>query len=287
MNQLTCALCVACQLLFAAAPASAGDKDFPCGTGGFVLEKSNARSVTVEIDLTDSNRNVSNPDPKYGWPKTIELNAGNGYMERVMVGIVDPNPTPHVVGFPGICDIKQTTRIIRGANRTGNAGGVGLVADLELESIFVDPDTGRLLLQGLFATIAGRLGDGITVLVPDIFGDVNGDGVLGDGDTLYSMVDMTLYLDAIPTFSLGDTFRIVNGRVAGLRGMIFSSTPFTYNAVDGFVGSMVTLDGTVEALHGITPVTEIPEPSTWFLVTVGMLCLAGWARCERASISFH
>jgi len=47
-----------------------------------------------------------------------------------------------------------------------------------------------------------------------------------DDDVLYSLVDLNTYLNSIPSFSLGDSFAVVDGTTPALPGMSFSTTPF-------------------------------------------------------------
>lgn len=255
------------------APVVARSIDFPCGTAGTVTETSNGKRASITINLTNSDRNISNPDPKYGWPITIQLNGNEmpPYTATVSVGSLEGIP-PHLNGFPGVCDIKQTTKILQ---------NTGEVADLEIESIFHDPDTNQALIQDVFGTIAGKLGFESPVRVPDLFADTNGDGLVGEGDVLYSMVDVNEYIEKTVSFSLGDTFRITNGLAAGLPGMMFSSSPFIYSAATGFSGTPVDLDGTIEAFHELTPTPTIPEPMTFFLLGIGIVGLLSCGRLHN------
>lgn len=122
------------------------------------------------------------------------------------------------------CDVKNITNLDRRSP--------GETADLDIESLFID-STDNVRFEDVFGRIRIALGTGGEVLIPDLYADTNGDGILDDSDTLYSLVDLHQYLQAIPTFSLGDTFMIVNGEVNSLPGMLFSSTPFTFDPAVG------------------------------------------------------
>jgi hypothetical protein len=248
--------------------ARAKNIDFPCGTAGTIAEKASG-PATVTVYLTNNDRNIT-PVPE--WPKTVMLTANDKppFTAILSAGTLETNP-PHLRGYPGVCDAKQITKMMK---------STGEVADLDLESIFHDPDTDQFLIQDLFGTIAGNLGFETPVRVPDLFADTNGDGMLGEGDVLYSTVDMSQYIHVLPDFALGDTFTISNGLIAGLPGMMFSTTPFTYDPIVGISGTPANLEGTVEALHEITPVPDIPEPASLLLVGSGALALIGYARCR-------
>jgi hypothetical protein len=75
-----------------------------------------------------------------------------------------------------------------------------------------------------------------------------------DPDLLYSLVDMHQYLKAIPNFALGQVFSIVNGQVDASPGMLFSTTPFVFDASapTGFDYTPFSGDGTTGSLHGLT-----------------------------------
>jgi len=158
---------------------------------------------------------------------------------------------------------------------------VGATNDLMIESVAYSTLLGRYFLIDDFGTIARKIGLFIEVGVPDLYADTNGDGSIGPGDVLYSLVDLNIYLDSVPSFSLGDHFSIVGGTVAGLPGMMFSTTPFVFDPLTGFsttgafsgaFSSAFTGDGVVLARHGMT--ATVPEPGEWALLMVGF-CLLG------------
>jgi hypothetical protein len=125
---------------------------------------------------------------------------------------------------------------------------------LKIESVYFDPETGEYVLQNIFGTIADILGLGVKVSVPDLYADL---------PVLYSLVDLNVYLDSIPTFQLGQTFMVNDGTVAGLSGMQFSTTPFTFDEFTGFSGTPYTGPATADTDHDLV---ATPEPSTGFLL---------------------
>jgi hypothetical protein len=159
-----------------------------------------------------------------------------------------------------VVDVRQTLKILKNS---------GEVSDLSIESLLFDPVSGKFELVNIFGTLADRQ---ITdeVLIPDLFGDTNKDGVLGDSDVLYSLVDLNIYLNSIPSFSLGDSFAVVDGTTLALPGMSFSTTPFTFDAGTGFSGTPYTGTGVAEGEHGVS---VIPEPSAIVLFGTGLLGL--------------
>jgi hypothetical protein len=77
--------------------------------------------------------------------------------------------------------------------------------------------------------LASVRGVGASVDFPVLFGDTNGDGEAGgEGDLLYNLVDLRIYLDGAPSIIDGHLF-IIGGTVEGLPGMLFSITPFTFS----------------------------------------------------------
>ena len=100
----------------------------------------------------------------------------------------------------------------------------------------------------------------------------------GRGDHLYGLVDLNQYLRAIPTFTLGDSFHVVNGKVAGLPGMLFSTTAPAYNPNNldiGFDGTPFTGDATAFTMHQLA---SVPEPNAPLVALAGAIALAGLMR---------
>ena len=119
--------------------------------------------------------------------------------------------------------------------------------------------------------------------MPDLYADTNGDGVIGTGDNLYSLINLN---DALtvpePSFSLGDPFNIVNGRVAELPSMYFSSTPFVFDlanigAVDGLIYTPFTGKAVAITDHAFF---DVPGP----LPLLGVAAAFGYSRKLRKRI---
>lgn len=270
-----------------------------CGTSARIVEHT-TRPANVDIRLTDNGQNFifavqvqthvipgrngafSDPfDVPAGFMGGIACDAHNYTVVMPPSGAplppVDPNPPLQPpVPAPG-----------------GGAGGPASL--LYIESLIYDPDAHLLELEGVFDQLVRGAGSNATVRIPDLFADTNEDGLLGDGDALYSLVELGIYLRSVPSFDLNDTFSIVNGRVATLPGMIFSTTPFTFDptllsstfgdvnlgGVPGFVGTPAYGMATLLAIH---EVTSIPEPATPLLFAVALAGLAMCAGIRRHAV---
>lgn len=279
-----------------ASPVLAGDPKKPgtttiVGTGE-ITETTDLASATVSVVPTDGATHViTGITPKTDWPKTRLI----GY---------DPNRKTHTDGHitvptwvktidakgkttdVPVKDYEQTT-VDNNAKPPApkkliqSSPSFGATLDLSIESMLTDSATGLYYLVNPFFSIAGRIGINTRIWVPDLFADTNGDGAIGDGDYLYSLVDMDIYLNAAPSFHLGDKFQIVNGVVATLPGMWFSDSPFGFDPTLGFTtnGSPVKsptfsgfsfpsggTDAEARAAHGLT---AIPEPESWVMMLAG------------------
>lgn len=152
----------------------------------------------------------------------------------------------------------------------GGGGGAGPKADLMIESIIAGPH--GFQLDDIFNTISLSRGDNVPVTIPDLYA-ANADRTLTSGGVLYSLVDLNIFLANPPVTSLGDTFQVVNGQVAGLPGMFFSTTPFTFDSNTGFSDPAYTGNAIEETNHVLT---STPEPSAWLLLASGMAGLVAW-----------
>jgi hypothetical protein len=168
---------------------------------------------------------------------------------------------------------------------------VGEISDLSIESIAFDSSTNLYGLSNIFGTIARKVGVGTTVTIPDLYADTNGDGIIGAGDVLYTLVDLNIFLDQTHSFNFGDTFDIANGVIAGLEGLWFSASPFVFDPATGFstdgvpVGAKAfaaggfTGTGVLESNHGVT---ATPEPSTWGMMLLGLGLVGSTLRRKRS-----
>ncbi len=114
--------------------------------------------------------------------------------------------------------------------------GVGAMSVLSIATFWHEA-SGDWLHEGYLGRLLIEFPTRPYIHIPDLFADTNGDGVVGNGDILYSLVDLFTYLSAPPTFVIGDQFYIENGRVAGLPGMYFSATPIIVDPVLGPIPS--------------------------------------------------
>lgn len=159
--------------------------------------------------------------------------------------------------------------------------GIGGMSILDIDSWWIDPDTGLWVKEGLFDRLSVRYDfKAISLNIPDLFADTNGDGVIGDGDVLYSFVNIYQFTVNAPVFSLGDWFTIVNGQVPGLEGMWFSPTPIYVDPVlgpqpsggawynSGQFQSWSTGNAVAMSAHSLY-VPHIPEPATWAMMIAG------------------
>lgn len=250
-------------LLFAAFVAMCGNAAIaadqpsgpPCvpgqpGRGGIVTEHSRQPNATFIVHLTDFNyQDIPGADL---FPPSIPDGAGGTTIVPLNVPAMD-----------GLCDARNETLL-----PPLHGGGAGGRSDLSIESVFYNPDTQRFELLNIWGTIAQQLGEGASVAIPDLYiADAN--GVLDD-HVLYSLVDLAVYTLAVPSFAEGDVFDIVNGQVAGLPGMYFSTTPFSFDSLTGFSDPPYTGRAIAETQHGFTTIPVIPEPATMTLLAAGL-----------------
>jgi hypothetical protein len=184
--------------------------------------------------------------------------------------------TLFVPGSVGACDAWNLT--IPGPPNGVGPGGVGgsARAKLWIETIYRNPITGAYYLGSDSNAIYAAVGPYVMVMIPDLYADTNHDGKIGAGDLLYSLVDLSDYLKAVPTFYFGEKFNIVDGKVSSLPGMYFSSTDFVLNlgppnldpSDNGpFDWTPVTTTGVVGSVHGLE---AVPEPSSIVLLGTGL-----------------
>lgn len=172
----------------------------------------------------------------------------------------------------------------------------GAANDLMIEAIVRDPATGRFILVDAFGTLHRKVGASREVLVPDLFADTNGDGIIGTGDLLYSLVDLTIWPEHLPSVLLGDSFVIVDGQVAELPGMWFATTPFIFDPETGLRSTglsssspavyslgngarrFTTAGAVTNAMHGFS---ATPEPTSWAFLVAGFGMVGTASRRRR------
>lgn len=233
------------------------------GRGGTVTEHSRQPGATFIVHLTDfDHEDIPGQDR---FPPSIADGHGGTTIAPLEIPVMD-----------GLCDARND--IILPEQIAGGGGGAGgPKSDLSIESVHYDPITQRYQLLNIWGTISQQLGDLAVVAIPDLF-IANSNGLL-DGVTLYSLVDLAVYVHALPVFAEGEGFNIVNGQVASLPGMRFSTTPFTFDPVTGFSDPPYTGMAIAEAQHGFTP--GVPEPSSVALLAGGMAALLGASRRSK------
>jgi PEP-CTERM motif len=216
----------------------------------------NVSTVTVNLTGSGTFGNMVLVTP--GWPKQ-ETIQGDGAEDFQI-----PNSVPVNGTLTNVLDVNVVWKDLKTNIVTGS------VANLSMESLRFDPQSGQYALVDIFTTVAGLAGPAGSVFVPNVLDDS------GTGD-LYSLVDLSVYLNAPPVFTSGDIYSITNGTDASLPGMMFSTTPFTFDSNTGFVGTPFTGLGIVDGSSGLS-VAPVPEPSTLALLAVGFLGLGGALR---------
>jgi hypothetical protein len=226
----------------------------PRPENGRLRETTTAKDAEVTIDVTDDKGKVI---PNDRFPRKFGLGTETEGGPSIIIIIPDKVGSLGGDSVP-VIDVRQVLKILKNS---------GEVSDLSIESMVFDPVSGTYELVNVFGTLADRQ---ITyeVRIPDLFGDTNKDGILGDADILYSLVDLNIYLNSIPSFSLGDSFTIANGTTSALPGMQFSTTPFDFDPGTGFSGTPYSGTAVAEGEHGVT---VIPEPSAIVLIGIGLI----------------
>ena len=235
--------------------ASYAQVTIPRPENGKLRETTNEKSVTITVDVTDKNGKTI---PSDRFPRSFEF--GTNTEPTIQIPIpTQVNRSDNGEAEP-IVDVTKTITVAKN-------GLPGEMNNSSIEAIFFDPATKQFDLGNIFGVLTNRVG-GEEIIIPNLFADTNGDGLLGPGDLLYTLVDLNVYLNLVPTFSLGDSSDIVNGQVAGLPGMMFSTTPFVFSADSGFAGTPFTGVGAAEVETGIA---AVPEPATWAMMLLGFL----------------
>src|SRR5262249_24457735 len=138
----------------------------------------------VTVNLTDENGNVIVGN---GFPVTA-----NNIAAHTTVGVMVP-AAPNGIKH---CDAINTWQAVAAAGGGGGSPvGVGAQAVVRLESYIFDPNLRRFQMESIFDFLGHAVGDGVFISVPDLWADTNGDGQIGDGDVLYSLVNLRAFLN--------------------------------------------------------------------------------------------
>jgi hypothetical protein len=244
--------------------------------GGIVRETStNGAFTDFTVWPTDpqGNRITGNDANGNAWPQTARnVRRDQSYDFVVPAG---------QIGGRNTADWTQESRIHSRDNNSITISGA--INSLDIESVFFDAPSHQYYMDGNFALLHDVLGDGVFIHIPDLFADTNGSGLIDDGDVLYSMVDLRQYLVAPPNFDDNQGFQIVDGQLAGLPGMRFSTTPFSFSASSGWDGGTpYTGDAVAMSYHSLAS-TPTPEPAALALpiVALGALLLQRRRRAQR------
>lgn len=228
-------------------------------TSGIVQEIGNIVPFDVTLGLTGVGGPMD-PLPYQGWPKTQSSHLSNGHQEAEF--LVPPSVTDVLGTVYKVKDVRQTVKFTNQPRLGADIGPDPIMSDLSIEAVFLNSSTGEYQLYNIFGVIAQMVGVGMEIRIPDLV------AALDDGDTLFSVVNLATYLKSPPTVDVGDAYDVVDGVVAGLPGMEFSTTPFSYDPRTGlFSGTPYTGLALDPTLHGLT---TVPEPATWVMLLIGL-----------------
>jgi hypothetical protein len=274
-------LCIALLIGSIALPAQAtpvGGNTDDCRIPGAVVHEHNFFGV-------DKRFIVNFTDKRNGGQIVASVDAGViGAGKTVTVGV------PPAAANLDHCDVINHSLALDGGERggPGNVRG-GAQQQLKIEALTKDAQTGVVKLGSIFDFVFQAYGRE-TIFMPDLWADTTGDGVIADGDLLYSLIDLRAYThggaDALAAvnarFSAGQSFEIINGVVVGLDGMWFSSTAFTFDEVAGYQGNAFNGTGYTATNHGIAVISE-PAGLGLLLLALGLAFKARRSTKEPAS----
>lgn len=117
--------------------------------------------------------------------------------------------------------------------RSGTAAAHSRQSDATFIVHLTDFDNKDVPGQDFHPLISNRYGRATSApLVPAVDGPCNDCGLL-DGVTFFNLVNLAVYMHAIPVFAESDVFNILNAQVAVPPGMPFSTTPISFDPVNG------------------------------------------------------
>jgi hypothetical protein len=127
---------------------------------------------------------VNITDKEKGGQVVEKIDAGN-----IAAGSVATVKVPPPGKGISHCDAFNTSVAVGpGRGGPGNVGP-GAQQQLKIEALFIDPVTHDVFL-GSISDFVDRAYLGRTLRVPDLWADTNGDAMIGNGDLLYSLVDL-------------------------------------------------------------------------------------------------
>ena len=181
---------------------------------------------------------------------------------------------PKVQQGQTVADFKQFVK-------KGNAGEVS-----ELEVFAFEPDGVDFLVTPFNDYVRMQLGWNQDLRIPDLYADTNGDGGLGEGDVLFSAVNLVDYFAGglASDYSFGDQFSVVNGAVTQLPGFFFGLDPFVRdpNAFNGLINPHpYSGEATVLSEHLVSAV--VPVPAAVWLFGTALIGFIGMSRRTRVS----
>ena len=219
-------------------------------------------------------------------------------MASVHVGTIAAGGQSDKIDIPAgaqnlaVCDVVNHTRAVGVAGGGGGPGDVsgGAEHDQKFEVLYLDPTTGKYVQHSIFHFLQLAYGTA-EIEFMDFWFDVNGDGRIDALDHMYALYDIGEYthdgLDSLADlnsrFSPGQVVDIVNGKIAGIEGLSFSTTAFSFDENTGYQGTAFTGTG-----YGVTNHVfgSVPEPQTLGLL-LAAFGAAAWATrpgrsCRRA-----
>lgn len=260
---------------------------------GTVFERSQQQNTSFIVHLTDADGHPIGPAAGIALPGTNI--PGGGTVASLNVN--QPG-TPNNVNQPGACDAwNETILPNRGNGNGGNGvggtgtgqpgsglGGVGGTpttpwSSLQIENYIFDPNQNVWRMYNIWTSVNQSIPNGSVLLLPDLYA-ADGSGLINQ--ELYGLVNLDVLLGSAvcalnicqSPFSLGQTFTVAGGQVAGLPGMFFSTNPWTFTPAGGFVAPGGNYSGSAQVVtqHELP---SVPEPGTLGLFGIGVLGLFG------------